>query len=512
MSWSHAVRTFWGTCISSLLAALLLHCVAAAAYSTAPGFSATDYATGFTTDPDYGWGPIGIAFDQADNLFVADNVDGNLYRFAPGGGVAGPQTQLGNIGPKPEGLAVTGDGRLFAAREGANDVIEVDPSSGRIMRTVASIPCAMGIAVDPVSGDLFVSQNSCGNAIYRISDYRSGPGTLSRYATVADVDGLAFNADGTLYADSDGTIYSVTGTADRTPGRAHLVTTVSRADGLAFGAASPGASMPFLIANRNDGVVTKVDLAGPEPVASDILTGGTRGDFVAVDSHGCLYATQTDRVVRLVPPGRACGLVPSTAPNAAAELSLQCTKRRLTLIDVLRHGGRVMLRGAADRSLIGHRVDIYFHVGDARVASAEVGRDGFFSALAPLPPAAIRHTNLARYQVRAGSDRSLDLKLDRRMIVRSLRSSRRAVTISGRVLPPLARPAAAITIERRVSCQRWETVARVAARPDGGFSKRLAGPPSGQAAVYRAETLVRKNATNAKLFATFTLPRVVVLS
>jgi hypothetical protein len=39
----------------------------------------------------------------------------------------------------------------------------------------------------------------------------------------------------------------------------------------------------------------------------------------------------------------------------------------------------------------------------------------------------------------------------------------------------------------------------------------LSAPPRGQAAVYRAETFVRKDAQNPKLFPTFTLPRVVQL-
>ena len=39
----------------------------------------------------------------------------------------------------------------------------------------------------------------------------------------------------------------------------------------------------------------------------------------------------------------------------------------------------------------------------------------------------------------------------------------------------------------------------------------LGGPPSGQAAVYRLATKVRKNLHNHKLFPTFTLPRAVAL-
>jgi hypothetical protein len=66
------------------------------------------------------------------------------------------------------------------------------------------------------------------------------------------------------------------------------------------------------VVNRTDGVVTRLDLSKSPPVQSTIFSGGSRGDFVAVDSRGCLYITQTSSVVRIVPPGRHCDLTPST--------------------------------------------------------------------------------------------------------------------------------------------------------------------------------------------------------
>ena len=125
---------------------------------------------------------------------------------------------------------------------------------------------------------------------------------------------------------------------------------------------------------------------------------------------------------------------------AASQLALQCTTRKLVLIDVLERGGRVSLLGAADKSLIGRTVNIFFAVGGRRVASAVVQPDGFFRATAPLPPRSVRFTNLARYQARIGAERSLNLKLHRRMLVTSISSSGGNVTIKGRVIKPLAAP------------------------------------------------------------------------
>src|SRR5947209_56576 len=132
-----------------LLASLLLALPTSAhAYSTAGGYQAHDYATGFADLSCCGWGPIGVAFDQSDNLYVADSADGNLYRFQPGGGQAGPETRVSQkpIPGNPKGLAITADGRLYLAREQAGDVVELDPATGKVLRVVASgIPCAVGL-------------------------------------------------------------------------------------------------------------------------------------------------------------------------------------------------------------------------------------------------------------------------------------------------------------------------------------------------------------------------------
>src|SRR5262249_16775269 len=46
---------------------------------------------------------------------------------------------------------------------------------------------------------------------------------------------------------------------------------------------------------------------------SDIYTGGTRGDFVTVGPDGCLYATQSERVIKVTKADGTCSLTP-TAP------------------------------------------------------------------------------------------------------------------------------------------------------------------------------------------------------
>src|SRR5207245_2235048 len=113
----------------------------------------------------------------------------------------------------------------------------------------------------------------------------------------------------------------------------------------------------------------------------------------------------------------------------------------------------VDLLGAADKKLVGQRVNIYYLVGHRKVASAIVGSDGFFRARAAVPPRRQRFTNLARYQAQdSAGEKSLDLKLHRRMVVDSIGLRSGKVVIRGRVIKPLATPVQPILIQRRVSC------------------------------------------------------------
>jgi hypothetical protein len=90
-------------------------------------------------------------------------------------------------------------------------------------------------------------------------------------------------------------------------------------DGIAVARDRDDAGSRFLVVNRTDGKITRVDLGEASGRTSSVLSGGTRGDFVAVDSHGCMYATQRDSVIRIAPARRRCDLVPST-PGAGTSV------------------------------------------------------------------------------------------------------------------------------------------------------------------------------------------------
>jgi len=196
-------------------------------------------------------------------------------------------------------------------------------------------------------------------------------------------------------------------------------------------------------------------------------------------------------------------------PKAAAEeepAELQCTDRKLVLLDVFEERGRVRLRGAANRDFVGKTVMMKYRAdGNRVVARAKVRKNGSFVTTAPLPRASVRNTNLSRYTAVRGKERSLPLKLIRRMRTTSVQPAGGFVTIRGRISLPLANPTQQIRLVRRVACGKAQLLKRFKPRSDGRFTVRVRA--SKRPAVYRATTRVRKVTTNPKTYPTFTLPR-----
>lgn len=289
--------------------------------TTAPGYAVSTFASSFPLDCFTGVGPIGLAFDSSGNLLVGDEQNLGLYKFGPQGGIAGPATAVGAVNGGSAGnltgLAFTKDGRFYAMLSNGNNLIEVNPANAAVIRQVAHFDggSQFALAVDPLSGDLFVSGF---HGIERISNYASGPGTVTPYTT-GDFDGIVFAPDGTLYAAAElqDAIYRITGTNTPNPGtRTAIVFIPGNPDGMALEPNAANPAKPILFVNRNDGTITRIDTSTlPDPApnpcggsCTDIFSGGSRGDFVAVGPGGCLYATQSERVIRITKADGTCSL------------------------------------------------------------------------------------------------------------------------------------------------------------------------------------------------------------
>ena len=287
---------------AALGATMLLAAAAAQAYETTPGWVATDYVTGFDHGSEAG--PVGLAFDGDGNLLVSNNSTASLHKVAPGGGTAAG-TKIKDGYGAATGLAFDKSGRLYMARATQHDVVELNPASGDVIRTVVSgLPCPVGLATDPVSGDLFVSNVFCPTGgIFRISGFGSGPGTATRYAGSQDADGLTFAPDGTLYAAGGTRIVRIGGTSSDAPGTASTVVDLPNVDGIAYSPATTSEG-DYLVVVRTDGEIDQVDFDG---TVTPVVTGASRGDLVTVGPDRCIYADLQDRVIKLGPSSGACG-------------------------------------------------------------------------------------------------------------------------------------------------------------------------------------------------------------
>jgi sugar lactone lactonase YvrE len=276
------------------------------------GFATSDFATNFPTiSCGAPCGPIGLEFDAQGRLLAGGYSDGNLYRFPSSGGDASTHL-VGSIGGRPAGLAFGKDLELYAAIQDQNKVVQIDPTSGAVLRTLTtSITFPTALATDPLSGDLFVSQPGHTGDVVRIANPSSVTPTVSTYASPGSTDGITIAADGTLYTETNGCATRIAGTNQTQPPAITTIACVSSMDGIALSNTStPG--QPLLFTNNNDGSIAKIDTSTSPATVTKIVTGGTRGDFVTVGPDGCLYATQSSTIEKVTNADGTCSFVPTS--------------------------------------------------------------------------------------------------------------------------------------------------------------------------------------------------------
>jgi hypothetical protein len=207
------------------------------------------------------------------------------------------------------------------------------------------------------------------------------------------------------------------------------------------------------------------------------------------------------------------GAIPAASSPAAVEaLLLGCGTSRVVLNDAYIDGRRVALAGSAAKSLIGKKVKILFGLSDKQVATATVGADGQFATSAPLPPVKIREALSTRYTAEIGSERSLHLKLTRRLQLQPPTASPSTVELAGRIELPLTKPIAPIVVERQLECGKTVVVDRVTPPSSGRFQISLPAPAGAKAAIYTLKSSVAANRHSLiHGFTTYSLPLPVAL-
>ncbi|MCP4713252.1 MAG: hypothetical protein GY869_31865, partial [Planctomycetes bacterium] len=249
-------------------------------------------ASGFAWDIDQsgaGIGPLGMAFAPDGETILISGGEGrnNIYRFNLTGGSA--IMPLSMLDVPIYDMVFDATGRLWATT-GGGPLVQLDPGSGEIIARYGD-GVTLGLAVDPDSSDLYVASKN-GIEVFDTIDLEFSPYSSTR------VDGLAFGADGSLWAATwpyDGQVVRF----DRFGQPEVMLELDEEAEGLTFGL--PGTPLEGLlfVTHAAGGALTMVDLASMESV--EIATGGSRGDFIHVGPDGRVYITQGDQVDVLYP-------------------------------------------------------------------------------------------------------------------------------------------------------------------------------------------------------------------
>lgn len=269
--------------------------VASADHGTASGQSFTSLHPGFTQEI-FGVSPVfmgGVAFAPDGDPWVDECLfsSSSLTRFdAQGTTTEVNATRLhpSTITPSGAGCGLTNhpNGSLYSNT--GSGVVRLDGATGAQTAGPFGTPGnALGIAVDPVSGDLIYS--AANNDLHRVDPGLTTTSLFST-ATVGFVDGIAFDPSGDFLFVADRGDHLTIVRRDGTLAQSVLVP--HEPDGISFHASAPR----FVVTNNTDGTMTRFDFTGDNyaatPTQTPFASGGFRGDLSQVGPDGCLYLTQ----------------------------------------------------------------------------------------------------------------------------------------------------------------------------------------------------------------------------
>jgi kumamolisin len=318
----------------------------------AAGYSITPFITGFPAVVSFPFGGLNFgcegvqrpAFPSSGGVLVTDELNGALYDLPLAGGVASSANLLAQLSTTLGNLVFGADGSLYASiatvatagsAVGSGSIVQLDPVTGTVKSTIASgLTCPYGLAIDPLSGDLFFDDSCSGGGtddptVYRVIDPDNSnparPTSVVPYATLPTTPngGMAFAPNGTLYVVSgygvftagNGIVQQVSGT-NAASVTVTALTGINSELGVNIGATNADGSAQSLIvepAGSPSASLTEVPIANP--AAATLLASTVPPGLGAVGPDGCLYLGAYDTVYRIANSAGSCAFATtSTAP------------------------------------------------------------------------------------------------------------------------------------------------------------------------------------------------------
>ncbi len=319
-------------------------CVSQTPVTASAGFTLSTFATGFPTSVlsfgNVNWGCRGAsnpAFTADGSVYIDNFPDGGVYKLPPIGGAASSSNKIATLGPSLFGPVIGKDGRIYAARGATTGnfftgaIFELDPVTGAITRTVmANLTCPTGLIVDPLSGDLFVS-DSCSGAgsdnpsLWRVSNPADPTPTLSVYTTLpgTPTGWIAIAPDGTIFmpqtiTGASAPVLRISGTNIPGPPTQTPIPGLLTVYWVTVGETLPdGSAKSLIVLDPTPPLHLKLaDITTNPPTFTDLIDSAIGSGVIGPD--GCLYVTTTDSVLRLTQAGGGCGFTPTSHPPMLA--------------------------------------------------------------------------------------------------------------------------------------------------------------------------------------------------
>lgn len=279
------------------------------AAGAADGFSISTFASSMPNNGSYG--PMGTVTTSAGNILVTDYSAPATYSFndvdgqTPASALAVSNAGVGNFG-------ITNAGGQIYVADWSSGNINLLNNDGSFNSIFMALPGGVngsgnGITTDPVNGHIYVDS---GNGINDIDPVTKNV----RHVNNVIGDGITVSPDGqTIYlAVGDNSIVGYNAATGAPTG---FSVSIAGADGVGI-IASGSVFNGYLVVNTNNGNVDLVDPTGA--TVTTIASGGSRGDFVGVDSNnGTLFLSQTSSIDRLA-CGPGCQFETSSVPEPAS--------------------------------------------------------------------------------------------------------------------------------------------------------------------------------------------------